>query len=278
MLSLDHALIFVHDLDQAAARYRRLGFTLTPRGAHPSLGTANHTVMLARDYLELITVLVPGPTNERWASILARGDGFGAVALGTRDAVATRDQLRHRGFDIPPAVDFARPVATPDGEAAARFTVAHLPGEATPALPAFFCQHHTPGLVWIPDYQSHPNTAFVVAGLIVVHPDPAGVGPTYERLLGRASVHPHPGGLELDLRGTRLMLVTPRFAAARLGRAVTRQADEIRPIGITIGVRSLPTCRAVLTANRVPSRPFGRASVLVEPDHTSGVFLEFLAI
>ena len=33
-LDLDHVGIAVHDLDAAAAQYRRLGFRLTPRGYH----------------------------------------------------------------------------------------------------------------------------------------------------------------------------------------------------------------------------------------------------
>ena len=278
MLHLDHALVFVRDLERAATSYQRLGFTLTPRGGHPSLGTANHTIVFDRDYLELITVIARGPGNQRWADILATGEGFGAIALGTRDAAASRDRLVARGFEIPPPIDFERPVTTEGRQAAARFTVAHLPAEASPALPAFFCQQHTPELVWLPEYQTHPNTGFAVAGLIVVHPDPAEASPTYERLLGGASVHPHPGGLELDLRGTRLLLVTPGFASARLGHEVVNSPRQIRPIGVTVGVRSLSTCRRVLAANGVGFAPFGRASVLVGPTWTHGVYLEFLAV
>jgi catechol 2,3-dioxygenase-like lactoylglutathione lyase family enzyme len=32
---VDHAILFVRDLEAAATRYRRLGFTLTPRYTHP---------------------------------------------------------------------------------------------------------------------------------------------------------------------------------------------------------------------------------------------------
>lgn len=276
MLYLDHGLIFVADLSAAAARYQRLGFVLTPRGQHPSLGTANHTIVLERDYLELITVLSRGTANERWAAILDRGEGLGAMALGTNDARAIGATLRSRGIAVPDVLDFERPVALGTRQVAARFTIAHLPPDASPAIPAFFCQHHTPELVWLPPYQRHPNTARGVAGLVVAHRDPESLSARYELLLGRAAVHPHPGGLALDLRGTRLLLVNPEFVAARLGQHLDFPADHSRPLGITIAIRDLRATRRVLAANAVPYAPFGRGSILVGPTFTHGVYLEFL--
>ena len=51
----DHAVVVCNDLDAAAANWRALGFTLTPRGYH-TLGSQNHCIMLGRDYLELLHV------------------------------------------------------------------------------------------------------------------------------------------------------------------------------------------------------------------------------
>ncbi len=277
MLHLDHGLIFVTDLADAAAGYQRLGFTLTPRGRHPSLGTANHTIMFERDYLELITVVTRRPANDRWAAILDRGEGLGAMALGTTDARAVGAALRARGIAIPEVVDFERPVLLDGGRLAAKFSVAHLPPEASPALPAFFCQHHTPELVWVPQYQRHPNGARGVAGLVVIAGDPDNLAAGYERLLGRAAIHPHPGGLELDLRGTRLLLVSPDYVSARLGQHLATSPEQPRPLGITIGVGDLDTTRRFLAAGSVPYAPFGRGSILVGPTFTRGVYLEFVA-
>jgi hypothetical protein len=276
MLYLDHAIIFAADLDRAAASYRRLGFGLTPRGGHPSLGTANHTIMFERDYLELLTVTVPGPGNLQWAAAMARGDGLGGMAFGTKDARATRAGLVARGIGVPEVVDFARPVEIDGRQVSARFSVAHLPTGESPAMPAFFCQQHTPEYVWLPAFQRHPNTAFAVAGLTVVAANPDALAPTYERLLGRAAVHPHPGGLDLDLRGTRLLLVSPGYAEHRLGRRFPALANEVRPLGVSIAVHSLKAAERVLTEAQVPFQPFGRGSILVQPDWAAGVYLELL--
>ena len=60
ILGLDHAVVTVRDLDGAAEAWRRLGFTVSPRGTHSAhLGTGNYTIMLDPDYIELLGVLTP---------------------------------------------------------------------------------------------------------------------------------------------------------------------------------------------------------------------------
>ena len=72
---IDHLVIAVSDLDRAAQAYRRLGFTLSPRAVHSAhMGTANHTIMLARDYFEVLGVLAPTKADARWRNALAQGD------------------------------------------------------------------------------------------------------------------------------------------------------------------------------------------------------------
>lgn len=282
MIHLDHAVVLVHDLAAAERRYRRLGFVLTPPGSHPTLGTANHTIMFEMDYLELLAVIRRTAGNARWAAALDRREGLGAVAFGTADARALRQTLAGRGFSLGEVIDFARPVKRPEGPVEARFTVLHLPDEATPAIPGFFCQQHTPEYVWLPEFQRHPNTAWRVAGLTIVAPDPGVLGSAYDRLLGRAFVHPHPGGVAVDLRGTRLWIVSPAYAEARLGRDWDQTASQSAsapwplPAGLSIAVRDLDAARRALDQGGTAWRPFGRHSILVGPEWADGVFLEFV--
>ena len=273
MIALDHALILVRALDAAAPAWRRLGFTLTSRGRHVELGTANHTVVFPRDYLELMTVAQPTAANERWGAALVTGDGLHALALATDDAVATHERLAARGVPSEAPIRFGRPVVTADGMRDARFTVCMLEPRATPAVGAFFCQHHTPDLVWRPDSLAHANTAIGVAGVTVIRADPDRDGPAYERLLGSARVHPHPGGVTLALGRTQLWLVRPDYAAARLDR----RPPDPGPLGLTVAVADLAAARRVLAANGVPYRRFARRSLLIEPTFASGVLLELLA-
>ena len=58
IIGLDHVVILTKDLAAGAERWRSLGFTVSPRGLHSaSMGTANHTIMLGEDYIELIGVV-----------------------------------------------------------------------------------------------------------------------------------------------------------------------------------------------------------------------------
>jgi hypothetical protein len=274
MFTLDHGIVFVRDLGIAAAAYRRLGFWLTPRGDHTRLGTANHTIMLDRDYLELLTIVTPGPENAQWEKAQP---GLVAAALGTKDARGARQALLERGIECPPVVDFERAVALPSGPVAARFSVCHLPEDASPAIPAFFCQHHTPEYVWRPEFQRHPNSAAGLVGMTVCHRQPETLSAAYGRLLGTASVHPHPGGIELDLKNTKIWVVSPEYARARLARRLDLPTSGTRPLAVTIRVRDPLTTRRVLSANGIPFRPFGRRSIIIEPTWTNGVYLEFLS-
>ena len=64
VIGVDHAVVMAKDLDKAAEGWRRLGFTISPRGTHSAhMGTGNYTIMLDPDYIELLGVLSPTEHN-----------------------------------------------------------------------------------------------------------------------------------------------------------------------------------------------------------------------
>src|ERR1700744_5903962 len=90
--TLDHVVVNVRDrIDEAADTYRRLGFTLPPRGYH-TLGSVNHLAMFGTDYLELIAVK---PGEDRRLELLSSPTGLDGLVFGTEDAMATF-KLLHR--------------------------------------------------------------------------------------------------------------------------------------------------------------------------------------
>ena len=98
--SIDHVVIVVRDLAASAQAYRRLGFTLSPKGVHsPVLGTENHTIMLRRDYFELLSVASPTERNLPWRKVLATREGVAGVAFETTDAAAARELWAAAGLD-----------------------------------------------------------------------------------------------------------------------------------------------------------------------------------
>ena len=144
-LAIDHVVIAVRDLDQAAADFRALGFTLTPRGYH-SIGSQNHCIMFGSTYIELLVAPVAHPWLDYYRGF---GEGLAAVALSTEDADAAAADLP--GAKTP--MDLSRPV---DG-GVARFRLVQI--ENMPHV--FVCQHLTPELVWRPQWRNAGEVAGV---------------------------------------------------------------------------------------------------------------------
>lgn len=220
---IDHVVIAVHDLDHAQSVYARLGFTLTPRGVH-SLGSQNHCVMFGRDYFELLAPPRAHPAMQYYNDFLARGDGLAAIALATEDANAAQAALcaNHIGADAP--LDFARPVALPEGTRDAAFRIVQLPVEQTPGCRMFLCQHFTRDVVWRPEYQRHELGATALAGVAVIVEDPARAAPHYAKLFD-ARPQPITEGLRIDTGSAPIALT----ARGKLGRRLAGVELPVRP-------------------------------------------------
>ena len=114
------------DLDKAAENWRRLGFTVSPRGTHSAkMGSGNATIMLDPDYIELLGVLVETEHNAPTRAFLAkRGEGIERIAFAAVDSAAGAEEIRARGYEPVGPTDFERPVTMPDGSlSAARFRI-----------------------------------------------------------------------------------------------------------------------------------------------------------
>ena len=104
--TLDHVVVNVRDrIDDAADTYRRLGFTLTPRGYH-TLGSMNHLAMFGTDYLELIAAR---PGDDSRPEIMAAPFGLDGLVFGTEDAAATYEALRRSEVPIDAAATVLPP-------------------------------------------------------------------------------------------------------------------------------------------------------------------------
>jgi hypothetical protein len=167
----------VGDLDQAAANWKRLGFTVSPRGTHSAkMGSGNYTIMLNPDYIELLGVLAETEHNAPARAFLAkRGEGIERVAFTAVDSAAGAEEIRGRGFEPVGPTDFERPVTMPDGSlSAAKFRTFLWPiAEAPGGLRIFACQHKTRETVWIPELMKHANGAKRLKQTLVVSPEPA---------------------------------------------------------------------------------------------------------
>jgi hypothetical protein len=176
IVGLDHAVVVVKDLDKAALNWKRLGFTLSPRGTHSAkMGTGNYTIMLDPDYVELLGVLDETEHNVPTRAFLANsGEGIERIAFTAVDSTAGAAEIRARGYAAIGPTDFERPVKMPDGSlSAAKFSAFQWPLEEAPAgLRIFACQHMTRETVWIPELMRHANAAKRLKQTLIVSPEP----------------------------------------------------------------------------------------------------------
>jgi hypothetical protein len=212
---LDHVVVNVRfEMDRAASLFSSLGFHLTPRGHH-TLGSINHLMVFDTSYLELIGL--PRGAGPVRLEIAEAPLGLNGLVVKTEDADRTFAHLAAIGMAGEPPRAFSRPVAFADGTEDARFrTVAVRPGVFA-AGRVFFCEHRTPGLVWRPEWQRHPNGSGAILGCIVVSASPAREAERYAALLGVG-----PGGtgedeLWLYLGASRLSFLSPARYRERYG-------------------------------------------------------------
>lgn len=264
---VDHVVIVVSDLERAREAYRRLGFTLSPRGDHsPPLGTSNHTIMGQRDYLELLAVTTRTEANRGYRDALAEGGGVVSVALATPDATLARLAWQAAGLHPRETLRFSRPVGSPPIEA--RFEIASLPDRALPGADVFACGHATREAVWLPELLDHPNTTVAIDTVTIAAPDPRGAADAWARALCGPSVVPVAGGLRIETGAHAIDLLEPRSAAERFGLAEAPR--RARAVGLDLAVSDLSACRAALARGNVPVRDDGKR-LLVAPEEACGV-------
>jgi hypothetical protein len=176
VIGIDHAVVMVKDLDQAAANYKRLGFTVSPRGTHSAqMGSGNYTIMFDPDYMELLGVLTPTEHNAPARAYLdTRGEGIERVAFTAVDSADGAEEIRARGYPPVGPTDFERPVTMPNGTiSAAKFRTFEWPRAETPGgIRIFACQHKTRETVWIPELMQHANGAKRLKQVVIVSPEP----------------------------------------------------------------------------------------------------------
>lgn len=155
---IDHVVVAIPDLEEAASAFEEHGFTVTPRADHP-FGTSNRLVVTESSYVELVSVTVPELVPESgFAAVIRRlldqdRPGIALLVLKSDDAVADHAELVSRGEAAGEVLSFERPAPLVDGGTTrAAFSVAF-----TKTGKVFYCQHHTPEAIWNPGAMTHRN-------------------------------------------------------------------------------------------------------------------------
>ncbi len=211
---IDHVVITARNLDTIEDTFRRMGFTLTPRGHH-TLGSQNHCVMFGQDYFELLMVPQRLPGSEYYYDFARIGDGMAAIALKTDNARGAYGELTAAALAPAEPVDFSRPVLLDSGSKNASFRITKLGLEHTPGGQVFLCQHFTRDVVWRPEYQAHANTATGLAAIAILSNDVPATAAAYEHLFD-VKARPIAEGLLVETGDTPIAVVSERALAKRL--------------------------------------------------------------
>ncbi|MBS7788760.1 VOC family protein [Roseococcus sp. SDR] len=276
VIGLDHVVVSVRDLDKAAAAWRALGFTVSPRGTHsPHMGSANYTIMFGEDYMELLGVLTPTEHNAAMREWLAEQEGIERAAFTALDAAAGVAELQAKGIAAIGPIAFGRPVELPDGTIAeARFNVMRWPVGLRPGgLRIFACQHLTRENVWVPSLQSHANGAARILRLEMLTGDPRAAAAEMAALIVQSPRQDADGAWVVPTGGDRadLVFLDRAILAARHPGISLEGLPEEGAAALVLGTRDYPGAARALgvSADGAVAVPAGRAT---------GVLLRFLAI
>lgn len=280
---LDHFVICVHDLAQAATDWQKLGFALTPTGVHP-FGTSNRLAMFENNFFELLAVTdaaaVPPATSGHFSfaahnsEFLGSTEGMSMLVLHTTDAHADAAQFRSRGIGAYAPFDFGRDAVLPGGEKArVAFSLAFATDPAMPGLAFFTCQQrHPPELFWKPDYQRHPNGAQRVIEVVMSAPEPTQHRAFLEQF-AESTAEPDPEGLTIGEHNDRITVLGPAGIARRLPGIDGGGAPRFCAVRIAVG--DIDTTARALRGNGVAFDVTGGV-LLVPPVVSHGLALEFV--
>lgn len=277
VIGIDHAVVMVRDLDAAAANWRRLGFTISPRGTHSAkMGSGNYTIMLDPDYIELLGVLADTEHNAPARAFLANREGIERIAFTAVDSADGAEEIRARGYEPIGPTDFERPVTMPDGRlSAAKFTTFQWPvAEAPGGLRIFACQHKTRETVWIPELMKHANGAQRLKQVLITSPEPAGDAAHLVRLIDGNSRAEPDGAIAVPSGSDRadFVFLTKDQLARRYPEVSFAGLPERGSAGMVIATSDLATAEKAVGSAGVRSA----GVVCVPPAAANGTLLAFV--
>jgi Glyoxalase-like domain len=278
VIGIDHAVVVVKDLDKAAENWKRLGFTVSPRGTHSAkMGSGNYTIMLDPDYMELLGILVETEHNAPTRAFLAkRGEGIERIAFTAVDSAAGAEEIRARGYQPVGPVDFERPVTMPDGSlSAAKFRIFQWPiAEAPGGLRIFACQHKTRETVWIPELMKHANGAKRLKQALFVSPEAAKDSAHLARMIDRDFRAEPDGAIAVPSGSDRadFLFLTKEQLSRRYPEVPLAGLPERGGAGLVIATSDLAVAEKAVGDSGVRSGD----TVCVAPAAANGTLLAFV--
>jgi hypothetical protein len=240
---IDHLCLTLTDPEAAAGRLQQLGFNLTPEGVEPRCVCFQPDSDDVPNYVELV-----------------QGDPP-SIALGVNVAELEGKEHTHtwetdEGYSVEAQV---------------------IVGETSSSPPWFPVRHLTPDVFMEPEWIVHPNGAL---GLIAVHAvadNPPEVAKALAAAWSAEFEEIFDGCSLVKTGAVELLVWTP--AAYQLEY---KEAEVMAPaalpavVGVTIAIERSRPLQALLRANNLPFALTEGDRVLVAPEQSAGLMIEFL--
>lgn len=271
----DHVILGGPDLSALAKAFRALGFTLTPKGVHAGKGTANHCVMFAATYVELLGIDDPAAATGRLAEAArSRSGGLGVVYGGAADEARAHLDAAGLGPDGPH--DLSRPLTLDGVTDIVRFRNVLLPKHRLSPLLQFVCEHVTPQLTRARhEWELHANGVVALTEIVLAVPDVAAAADEARALFGADRVSQSGEKAEARLDIATLVYLTPEAAAARYGTALGPVAPPAIA-GLTLAVNEPDAASTMWDVAGVPYTELPGGALRVPAKSAGGVVLELV--
>ncbi|MFD1625987.1 VOC family protein [Azospirillum griseum] len=288
-LGIDHPVVTVRDHAAALRQYRAIGFSPSPVSYHP-WGTVLSLLMFRDNFIELIGVHDPAlfGTNavngfcygRNVGLFLERAEGLGLVALHSTDSDEDHARLVARGLSSQGRIDFRRAMRKADGTPdTAVVSLGLFLNERHRDVSHFICHQHRPELIWVPEWQRHPNGAHSVAAVSYLARDPQDLEERFTALYGADRVKALEDGLHVDAGCGAFRVLSPGGAERSLGDLPLPWWADGAPhgIAITVATSRFDELESLWRGNGIDSQRSPSGSLLLEPRLCGNVILEFVA-
>ncbi len=251
MKGLDHVVLCVNNLDQAANAYRQLGFTVTPRAKHP-FGTHNCIIQLNGFFLELLTVAEPEKIPPEQTGhfgfarfnqhYLEQRQGMSMLVMDSTDFRADNLAAKQSGITTCQPFEFSRKATLPSKEVVeVSFGLNFVTHQEIPDAGFFTCQQFQPEYFWMPEYQRHDNSANQIIEICMVADKPANFAKFISAFTHCDVTHATDTRIEVNTARGRLVIVTPTIFQKRYQTPPPDLSNGPQLTGLTIGVQAMPS-------------------------------------
>ena len=240
---IDHLTITANDPEAAVVKLQQLGFTLTPEGSEPRC-------------------ICFQPDNDDIPNFLEVMEGeLTGVTLGV-NVLETEGEHRSVQWE------------TEDGLLVEAETVV---GDGGGPLPWLAIKQLAPEAFMEPEWIVHPNGALAMHAIHAVADDPKATAKALKAAWQAETEEIFDGCVVVKTGAVELLIWTPA-AYQNEYKAIEAMAPQRKPavVGIAVAVERARPLQALLRANNVPFALTEGDRVLVAPEQTGGLMIEFM--